>query len=131
MCSLCLLGFADRKPAGFIIDKSYPHSSISEAFLFQNNINTVLDSSGCNHQNITLSVPSLGGYYTSPHFPMQGSILCNSDMVLSADWLSQCQPTLCMNAFGQPVPDMVDNLTDGHTWTADGTCSLRSLCGFC
>ena len=124
MNALSLLGFVKEIPARFTVDPAHPRSLVSEAFLFQHRLNPVLDSSGCNHQRATLSIPSLGGYYTAPDFLLQCSVACRSDVVLGADWLSQCHPTTNGNAFGWPPPEIVANLPEGHTWTANGTHSL-------
>jgi len=115
-----ILGFADGKPAKFTIDPARPRSVISEAFLFRNDFNPVLDASGCNRYAATLSVPSLGGYYTSSHFQLLCYIGHDADVVLGADWLTQCRPTMSANAFGRPAPESVSALPDGHTWMADG-----------
>jgi len=44
--SMFLIGFADAKPARFLLISPIPHSTISEKFLFRKRFNPVLDPSG-------------------------------------------------------------------------------------
>ena len=127
MISLSILGLVDGKPAKISIDQACPSSSISGAFLYRNDMNPLLDSSGLNHQKVTLSTPSLGGYYTSSQLSLVYSVASGSDVVLGADWVSACRPLMCGNALTRPAPETVGNLPDGHTWTATGT----SMCVGC
>jgi hypothetical protein len=122
MHQLCLLGFANGNPANFVIDPASPYSYTSEAFLFRNGLNPILDASGRNRTKASLRVPSLGGYYTSCDFLLLCSVTCKSDVVLGVDWLSQCQPVLTGNTFGCPSADTVHRLAGGHAWTVDSTC---------
>ena len=121
MHPLRVLGTADGNPAVFVIDLSSPHSSVSEAFLFRSGINPLLNTSGCHYQKLTLSVPSLGGYYTSPCFSLAGSVMSKSDIVLGNDWISQCRPGFSGNALGCPANETVKTLPGAHKWTANGT----------
>jgi len=120
MRHLRLIGITDGNPANITVDTTSPYSFVSEAFLFQNNINPILDKSGRNHRRASLSVPSVGGYYTSHEFCLVCSVTCKSDVVLGADWVSKCRPVLKDNTFGQPSPETIRSLTDGHTWIANG-----------
>ena len=117
---LRLLGFSEGNPATIMVDTASPHSFISEEFLFQNNLNPFLDASGHNHRKASLSVPSMGGYYTSNHFLLLCSVTCESDIVLGADWLSQCRPVFSDNAFGCPSDDSIHRLAGSHGWAGDG-----------
>lgn len=116
-----VLGFAEEKPAVISVDPSSPHSSIAEGFLFRNNINPIFDPSGRRKYKATLSIPSLGGFYTSRCFPMLCSVLCDTDVVIGRDWLSECRAVFRGNTFGHPAPATVSGLPDGHKWTANGT----------
>lgn len=120
MHTLYLLSLVNGIPARFTIDRSYPHSSVSEAFLFQNQINPVLDSSECNCWEAKVSVPSVGGYYTSEKVSLLGSVVCTSDVILGVNWLSQCRPVANGNVFNQPSPVAIADLTVGHVWSQDG-----------
>ena len=122
MLSISLLGFANGKPTKFRVDPAQPHSSVSEAFLFRNDLNPVLDVSGRYHKKTTLLVPSLGGYYASSDFMLLGSVGNGADVVLGADWLSQCRPSMTGNALGRPAPELAGALPDGHSWELDGMC---------
>lgn len=120
MAHLTLLGFADEQPAKITVDTSHPRSMVSEAFLFNNDFNSMLDQSGRNCRNATLSVPTLGGYYRSTRLSLLCSVVCSADIVLGANWLAQCRPVMGGNAFGQPAPETVNGLPDGHAWVANG-----------
>lgn len=123
MHRLRILGYAGGNPALFTVDPSYPRSSFAPAFLYRNDINPKLDSEGCHCQTLTLSVPSLGGYYTSANFPVIASVVNNCDVILGADWLSECKPVVRGNTFGHPAECTVDSMPDGHGWIANGECS--------
>ena len=120
MHQLCLLGFADRNAANFVVDPTSPSSYVSEAFLFKNDLNPVLDACGRNQRKANLSIPSMGGYYTSQRFSLLCSVACKSDIILGVDWLSGCRPVLSGNMFGCPSPDTIDGLAHGHSWTGSG-----------
>ena len=85
MQHLHLLGFAGGNPVVFDVDPSSPHSSISEVFLFRSDVNSLLNASGRRYQKISLSIPSLRGFYTSKDFTLLSSVVCDSDVVLGAD----------------------------------------------
>ena len=68
----------------------------------------------------TLLIPSLGGFYTSSNFPLNGAVGGNADATLDTDWLSMCRPTSMVNFLAHLSPDTVDHLPDGHMWTASG-----------
>lgn len=103
-----------------MVDLSSPHSSLTKSFLFQHNINPVLNARGHDVHRATLLIPSLGGFYTSSNFPLDGAMGGYGDVTLGTDWLSVCRPTSMMNSFGHPSPHTVDHLPGGHMWTASG-----------
>lgn len=117
---LCILGLAAGKPAVFTVDPSLPLSFITHSFLFCHNINMVTVPNGRQQQKISLSIPSLGGYYNSVLFSLWCSFTSDCDVVLGRDWLSVCRPIIRGNIFSLPGTDTVDGLPEHHSWTADG-----------
>jgi len=120
MSSLQILGYANSKPATVLVDRTSPCSMASAAFLFSNSLNTSLDSKGRHQASLTLSIPSQGGYYTSTNFRVKSSARCSVDVVLGADWLVAVRATIAVNVLRHPAPETVENLAEGHGWTADG-----------
>ena len=121
-----LLGLINGLRATILIDPSYPRSTISEAYLFRNDFNSVLGTSGLTQLRAALSVPSLGGFYTSDNFLLLGCFtsLSNSDVVLGMDWLSGSRVVANANVLARPAPEMVMTLQDGHSWTENGILQL-------
>jgi hypothetical protein len=120
MSLLRILGYADSKPAVFVVDRASPHSQVSAAFLYHNSLNTTLNSNGHNEAYLTISVPSQGGYYKSSRLRLNSSVSCTVDIVLGADWLALCRVSAGTDALQHPAPESVQRLPDGHGWTTDG-----------
>ena len=120
MNHLRILGFAGAHPAVFIVDLASPCSFISHGYLYSNDINPALDANGRLKQEITLSVPSLGGFYTSLCFPLSCSHAHDCDVILGQDWLTECRPVVRGNALGLPASANVEALPANHTWTSSG-----------
>ena len=124
MPTIQLQGLLDAIPVKIAIDPSLPCSSISERFLFKNDMNHVLNSSGFTGQHVSLSVPTLGGYYTSKKFYLHSCFVAVPDVVLGSEWLSQTRASASGNVLAHPAPQVVADLQDGHAWTANGASSL-------
>lgn len=120
MPGLQLLGFAGGHPAKITVDLSSPHSSLSESFMFQNAINSVLGPGGNYYIITSLSIPSEGGYYNSHRFQLAGSVTCQSDVILGNDWLSACRAVLRGNTLGRPASETALSLPEGHEWSQSG-----------
>ena len=120
MSPLRILGYADSKPCEFEVDRASPHCQVSSAFLYRNSIHSSLNATGYQGAQLTVLVPSQGGYYMSPNLHFVCSATCTADVVLGADWLASCQVSVAANMLLLPMPETASNLVDGHRWTAEG-----------
>ena len=120
MSPLHILGYADAKPCEFVVDRASPHCQVSTAFLFQNSIHSQLNARGYQDAQLTVVVPSQGGYYTSPNLQLVCSATCSADVVLGADWLASCRVSVAANMLLLPMPETASSLVGGHEWTRDG-----------
>ena len=91
MSTLRILGCANSKAATIVVDRASPRSQVSAAFLFNNDLNSLFDSTGCDFAHLAILVPSEGGYYSSSSLSLQSSTTCVADVVLGADWLAPCR----------------------------------------
>ena len=121
MSTLRILGYANSKAATIVVDRASPRSLVSAAFLFNNDLNSSFDSTGCDFARLTILVPSEGGYYSSSSLSLQSSTMCVADVVLGADWLALCRIKIGSSTLQRPAPESVVVLPEGHVWTADGT----------
>lgn len=120
MNSLPILGYADTKPTRISVDCANPQSLVSVVFLFRNALSPHLHPTGYNYAQLTMLIPSQGGYYVSSDMRLVASSACAADIVLGADWTSTCRVSLTANGLSYPVPETIQRLPEGHGWTADG-----------
>ena len=80
-CFTDYLGYADTRPAVFVVDRASPDSQVSAAFHFKHSLNPLLSSTGSHYAHLTVYVPSQGGYYISGRFRLLSSVTCTADIL--------------------------------------------------
>ena len=114
---LPILGYANSRPTTFAVDLASPKSQVSVAFLFNNSLDTLLDSTGSYHARLTMSAPSQGGFYTLNNLRILSSVTCTADIVLGADWLAASRASATSNVLGRPsAEDRVLVAKTGGRW---------------
>jgi len=112
MSTLRILGYANSKAATIVVDRASPQSQVSAAaFLFNNDLNSSFDSTGCEFACLAILVPLEGGYYTSSSLRLQSSTTCIADVVLGARGL----------AGSVPDQDQEHHIATAGTRECDGT----------
>ena len=123
-----LPGFTGSSPVSVLVEPTTSRSAIALSLVYRLQLLPLFDRFGHYTCDITLSVPTCSGCYTSKLSLECSHDLKGTEIVLGLDWMSACSVARCNNGPGleDPAPAVVGSLPAGHYWSpGDGTGALR------
>ena len=114
-----LPGFTGSSSVSVSVEPTASRSAIALSSAYRLQLLPLFDRFGRYACDVTLSVPTRSGSYTS-----RVSLEClhesnDTEIVLGPDWMSACSVTPCSDGPGleDPTPAIVGSLPAGHYWT--------------
>ena len=114
-----LVGLINSVPVSVAVQPATSTSTITLSAAFQHQLLPIFDRFGLYTCNISLSVPTNNGFYTSKLSLQCSHTPGESDIILGSDWMSTCSVVLCDGGFilADPSRPAITSLPAGHYWT--------------
>jgi len=114
-----LPGFTGSSPVSVSVEPTASRSAITLGSAYQLQLLPLFDRSGRYTCDITLSVPTRGGCYTSKISLECSHELKNTEIILGSDWISSCSAVPCNDGSGleDPTLSVMGSLPAGHYWS--------------
>jgi hypothetical protein len=118
-----LPGFTGSSHISISVNPNTSCSTIALSSVYRLGLLPIFDKFGCHSCEVTLSVPTRSGFYTSKFPPDCLHTLGDADITLGSEWVSDCSIALYEDGSGLEDPSQlaISSLSANHHWnTSNG-----------